>query len=93
MSMIVFRYLHFLGITFWVGTAVAVARGAAKQAQIASKASSEQVISGERFIVEYPFLSKPLLRAVLWNKILAVIVEMSTNCDNLCAMSGDAARP
>ena len=25
MSMIVFRYLHFLGITFWVGTAVAVA--------------------------------------------------------------------
>jgi putative membrane protein len=25
MSMIVFRYLHFLGITFWIGTAVAVA--------------------------------------------------------------------
>jgi putative membrane protein len=25
MSMIVFRYLHFLGITFWLGTAVAVA--------------------------------------------------------------------
>jgi uncharacterized membrane protein len=25
MSMIVFRYLHFLGLTFWVGTAVAVA--------------------------------------------------------------------
>ena len=25
MSMIVFRYLHFLGITFWIGSAVAVA--------------------------------------------------------------------
>lgn len=25
MSMIVFRYLHFLGITFWIGTAVATA--------------------------------------------------------------------
>ena len=25
MSMIVFRYLHFLGMTFWIGTAVAVA--------------------------------------------------------------------
>jgi putative membrane protein len=25
MSLIVFRYLHFLGITFWIGTAVAVA--------------------------------------------------------------------
>jgi uncharacterized membrane protein len=25
MSMIIFRYLHFLGLTFWVGTAVAVA--------------------------------------------------------------------
>jgi len=25
MSMIVFRYLHFLGTTFWIGTAVAVA--------------------------------------------------------------------
>ena len=24
MDMIVFRYLHFLGITFWIGTAVAV---------------------------------------------------------------------
>jgi len=24
MSLIVFRYLHFLGITFWIGTAVAV---------------------------------------------------------------------
>lgn len=29
MSMIVFRYLHFLGLTFWVGTAVAVAAIAA----------------------------------------------------------------
>ena len=29
MSMIVFRYLHFLGITFWVGSAVAVAIAAA----------------------------------------------------------------
>ncbi len=29
MSMIVFRYLHFLGLTFWVGTAVAVAAVAA----------------------------------------------------------------
>jgi putative membrane protein len=28
MSMIVFRYLHFLGITFWIGTAVAVAASA-----------------------------------------------------------------
>lgn len=25
MSTIIFRYLHFLGITFWIGTAVAVA--------------------------------------------------------------------
>jgi putative membrane protein len=25
MSIILFRYLHFLGITFWIGTAVAVA--------------------------------------------------------------------
>ncbi len=25
MSIVVFRYLHFLGITFWIGTAVAVA--------------------------------------------------------------------
>ncbi len=25
MSIMVFRYLHFLGITFWIGTAVAVA--------------------------------------------------------------------
>ena len=25
MSMIVFRYLHFLGMTFWIGTAVATA--------------------------------------------------------------------
>jgi uncharacterized membrane protein len=29
MSMIVFRYLHFLGITFWIGSAVAVAIAAA----------------------------------------------------------------
>lgn len=29
MSMIVFRYLHFLGLTFWVGTAVAIAAVAA----------------------------------------------------------------
>jgi putative membrane protein len=29
MSMIVFRYLHFLGITFWLGSAVAVAIAAA----------------------------------------------------------------
>jgi len=29
MSMIVFRYLHFLGITFWIGSAVAVAVAAA----------------------------------------------------------------
>ncbi len=29
MSMIVFRYLHFLGLTFWVGTAMAVAAIAA----------------------------------------------------------------
>jgi len=29
MSMIIFRYLHFLGLTFWVGTAVAVAAIAA----------------------------------------------------------------
>ena len=41
--------------------------------------------------MEYPFLSKHLLRAVLCNKILAVIVEMSTNCDNLFGMSGPGA--
>lgn len=29
MSMTVFRYLHFLGITFWIGSAVAVAIAAA----------------------------------------------------------------
>lgn len=29
MSMIVFRYLHFLGITFWIGSAIAVAIAAA----------------------------------------------------------------
>lgn len=29
MSITIFRYLHFLGITFWVGTAVAVAFSAA----------------------------------------------------------------
>jgi len=29
MSLLVFRYLHFLGMTFWVGTAVAVAIAAA----------------------------------------------------------------
>lgn len=32
MSMIVFRYLHFLGITFWIGTAVAVALAASAPA-------------------------------------------------------------
>lgn len=32
MSMIVFRYLHFIGIVFWVGTAVAVAMTAASAA-------------------------------------------------------------
>lgn len=31
MSMVVFRYLHFLGITFWIGTAVAVAIAASTQ--------------------------------------------------------------
>ena len=33
MSMIVFRYLHFLGITFWIGTAVAVAIAASAPTQ------------------------------------------------------------
>ncbi|MGB5697502.1 MAG: CopD family protein [Polyangiales bacterium] len=32
MSMIIFRYLHFLGITFWVGSAVAVAFSASASA-------------------------------------------------------------
>ncbi len=36
MSMIVFRYLHFLGITFWVGSAVAVAIAASTPASGAS---------------------------------------------------------
>lgn len=33
MSMIVFRYLHFLGMAFWVGSAVGVAIGAATSTQ------------------------------------------------------------
>jgi putative membrane protein len=33
MSMIVFRYLHFLGMTFWIGTAVAVAIAASAPTQ------------------------------------------------------------
>lgn len=36
MSMIVFRYLHFLGLTFWVGTAVAVAAVAASPTPLES---------------------------------------------------------
>ena len=32
MSIILFRYLHFLGITFWIGTAVAVAVAASAPA-------------------------------------------------------------
>lgn len=32
MSMIVFRYLHFVGIVFWIGTAVAVAMAASAPA-------------------------------------------------------------
>ncbi len=32
MSMIVFRYLHFLGVTFWLGSALAVAMAAAAPA-------------------------------------------------------------
>ncbi|MGB8330295.1 MAG: CopD family protein [Polyangiales bacterium] len=36
MSIVVFRYLHFLGIVFWVGTAVAVALAASASAPVES---------------------------------------------------------
>ncbi|MBT8470049.1 MAG: CopD family protein [Deltaproteobacteria bacterium] len=36
MSIIVFRYLHFLGITFWIGSAVAVAIAAAAPSPLES---------------------------------------------------------
>ena len=36
MSMIVFRYLHFLGVTFWLGSAIAVAIAAAAPTQLES---------------------------------------------------------
>ena len=62
MSMIVFRYLHFLGLTFWVGTAVAVAAVAA--APMALESGVAQALRKVTLRVTTPAMLLALLLSV-----------------------------